>query len=101
MSDRDHHHLGSLSADAIAAAKLQCSSCRTLLHAYTGRRATPVGISPVVTSRQNAISSLRAKATIIVLRVPPRPSAVLAQNQCASALSFWNWRNRQANRIMR
>ncbi|RRH86667.1 hypothetical protein EH240_36760 [Mesorhizobium tamadayense] len=33
MSDRDHHHLGSLSADAIAAAKLQCSSCRTLLHA--------------------------------------------------------------------
>ncbi|RUX11804.1 hypothetical protein EOA27_20955 [Mesorhizobium sp. M2A.F.Ca.ET.037.01.1.1] len=33
VSDRDHHHLGSLSADAIAAAKLQCSSCRTLLHA--------------------------------------------------------------------
>jgi hypothetical protein len=41
-----------------------------------GRRTTPSGTSPVVTSRQSAISSLRARATIIALRVPRRPSSV-------------------------
>jgi hypothetical protein len=60
---------------------------------------TPSGISPVVTSRQRAMSSFRANATTIVLRVPPRPSAVRAKNHRASALSFWNWRKRHANRI--
>jgi G3E family GTPase len=39
---------------------------------------TPVGTSPVVTRRHNAISSLRASATISVLRVFLRPSAVRA-----------------------
>jgi hypothetical protein len=34
----------------------------------------PTDISPVVTRRQSAMSSLRANATIIVLRVLPRPS---------------------------
>ena len=41
-----------------------------------GRRTTPSGVSPVVTKRHSAISSLRANATIMVLRVPPRASAV-------------------------
>ena len=43
-----------------------------------GRKTTPSGTSPVVTRRQSAMSSLRASATIIVLRVLPRPSAVRA-----------------------
>ena len=45
-----------------------------------GRNITPSGISPVVAMRQSAMSSLRASATIIVLRVPLRPSAARARN---------------------
>src|SRR6516164_7181483 len=41
----------------------------------SGRRTMRSDSSPVVTRRQSAISSLRANATIIVLRVLPRPSA--------------------------
>jgi hypothetical protein len=55
---------------------------------------------PVVTRRQSAMSSLRASATIIVLRVLARLSAVRAANHRAKALSFWNLRKRQANWIM-
>jgi hypothetical protein len=40
------------------------------------RSLRPRGISPVVTMRHSAISNLRASATIIVLRVEPRASAV-------------------------
>ena len=41
-----------------------------------GRRTTPSGVSPVVTKRHSAMSSLRANATIMVLRVPPeRPQS--------------------------
>jgi hypothetical protein len=65
-----------------------------------GCKTTPSGGSPVVTRRHSAISSLRASATIIVLRVVPRSSVVRARNQQARPLSFWNWRNRQANSIM-
>jgi hypothetical protein len=51
----------------------------SLVLAYdAGRKTTPCGISPVITRRQRAMSSLRASATIIVLRVLPRPSAVRA-----------------------
>ena len=53
-----------------------------------GRKMTPSNVSPVVTKRQSAIISLRAKATIIVLRVPRRLSAVRARYHSASALSF-------------
>ena len=53
-----------------------------------GRKMTPSNVSPVVTKRQSAMSSLRASATIIVLRVPARLSAVRARYHCASALSF-------------
>ena len=44
-----------------------------------GRRMTPSNVSPVVTKRQSAMTSLRASATIIVLRVPLRLSAVRAR----------------------
>src|SRR3981081_2317321 len=40
-----------------------------------GRNLMPSVISPVVTSRHRAMSSLRASATIMVLRVGLRPSA--------------------------
>src|SRR5258706_15726372 len=48
---------------------------------------TPSNVLPVVTKRQSAMSSLRASATIIVLRVPARLSAVRAWYHRASALS--------------
>src|SRR5215467_6743054 len=41
--------------------------------------ARPSGTSPVVASRHSAIRSLRASATIMVLRVTPRASAVRAR----------------------
>ena len=53
-----------------------------------GRKTTPSSVSPVVTKRQSAMSSLRASATIIVLRVPARRSAVRAWYHRASALFF-------------
>ena len=53
-----------------------------------GRKTTPSSGSPVVTKRQSAMTSLRASATIIVLRVPLRLSAVRARYHNASALSF-------------
>jgi hypothetical protein len=53
-----------------------------------GRKMTPSNVSPVVTKRQSAMSSLRARATIMVLRVPARLSAVRAWYHSASALSF-------------
>jgi hypothetical protein len=53
-----------------------------------GRKTTPSSGSPVVTKRQSAMTSLRASATIIVLRVPIRLSAVRARYHSASALSF-------------
>ena len=53
-----------------------------------GRNIMPSGISPVVAMRHSAMSSFRASATIIVLRVPRRPSAARARNHWASSLSF-------------
>ena len=53
-----------------------------------GRRSRPTGASPVVTSRQSAMRSLRASATIMVLRVPPRASAVRLRYHSANTLSF-------------
>ena len=88
-----HRHLGSSSA---APSMGRQSGCHVVLlflvspaiaHA-AGRKMTPSGTSPVVTRRHSAMSSLRASATIIVLRVLPRPSAVRASNHFAKALSF-------------
>src|SRR3954465_2916527 len=55
---------------------------------HAARKTTPADTSPVVTMRHSAISSFLASATIRVLRVPPRASAVRARYHCASALSF-------------
>jgi hypothetical protein len=55
------------------------SVLRFAIVAYDAERKTmPSDSSPVVTKRQRAMSSFRANATIIVLRVLPRPSAVRA-----------------------
>jgi hypothetical protein len=43
-------------------------------------------VSPVVAKRQSEISSLRASATVMVLRVPKRLSAERARYHSASAL---------------
>jgi hypothetical protein len=59
-----------------------------LLSRHATRKTTPAGTSPVVTMRHKAISSFLARATIRVLRVRPRASAVRARYHCASALSF-------------
>ena len=53
-----------------------------------GRKMTPSNGSPIVTKRQSAMISLRASATIMVLRVPIQLSAVRARYHNASALSF-------------
>ena len=53
-----------------------------------GRKTTPSNGSPVVTKRQRAVISLRASATIMVLRVPLPLSAGRARYHNASALSF-------------
>src|SRR5262252_10569319 len=66
---------------------------------HAARNTTPGGTSPVVTRRHRAINNLRARATIMVLRVP-RAFSVRARNHCAKAQSFWNMRNRHANWIM-
>ena len=51
-----------------------------------GRKMTPGGTSPVVTNLQSAMSSLRASATIRVLRF--LPSVARALYHCARALFF-------------
>ena len=48
------------------------SACPQTICQAAGRRSKPAGASPVVTSRQSAMRSLRASATIMVFRVPPR-----------------------------
>src|SRR5215472_16316431 len=65
-------------------------------HHAAARRTRPDGTSPVVASGQSAIRSLRASATIMVLRVVPRASAVRIRYHAANALSFWCTRNPQA-----
>jgi hypothetical protein len=76
----DHRHLGSSSADpgmGRQAIVLLFFPIRVVAY-DTGRKTMLSDTSPVVTRRQRAMSSFRANATIIVLRVPPRPSAVRA-----------------------
>jgi hypothetical protein len=71
-SDR-HRQLLARAAKAV----IQLSSIGTRAH-DAGRKTRPCGTSPVATRRQMAMSNLRASATIIVLRVPLRPSDVRA-----------------------
>ena len=63
---------------------------------YAARMATPSGTTPSRTSRHNAIRSLRASATIMVLRAFGACS-VRRRYHCARALFFWNSRNRHAS----
>jgi hypothetical protein len=53
-----------------------------------GRRRRPAGASPRVASRQSTMRSLRASATTMVLRVPPRASAVRLRYHSANGLPF-------------
>ena len=70
---------------------LSCCASLSIVVAYdAGRKTMPSDTSPLVARRQSAMSSLRASATIIVLRVLARLSAVRAANHWAKALSFWN-----------
>ena len=71
-------------------------ACR-VLPCYAARITTPAGTSPVDTKRHRAMRSLRASATIMVLRVPRRAFAVRSRYHNASALPFWNLRKRQAS----
>src|SRR3984893_13866617 len=56
-----------------------------------GRRMTPSNVSPVVTKRQSAISSLRASATIIVFRVPRRLSVLSWSKATRDLLKSFIW----------
>lgn len=78
-------HLGSSAATRHRyGARLQQLSCPYA----AGRSSRPTAVSPVVTSRHSAMRSLRASATIIVLRVPPRASEVRFRYHAVSALAF-------------
>src|SRR5829696_6451018 len=81
----DRHLGSSAETDDVLFVRLQK---RVLLSRHAARKTTPAGASPVVTMRHKAISSFLARATIRVLRVRPRASAVRARYHCASALSF-------------
>ena len=81
----DRHLGSSAETNAILFARLQKL---VLLSRHAARKTTPAGTSPVVTMRHSPISSFLARATIRVLRVLPRASAVRARYHCASALSF-------------
>jgi hypothetical protein len=73
--------------------------CFCVLRSLYGTQNDAVGHHALPHERHRAIRSLRAKGTIMVLRVP-RAFSVRARNHCAKPLSFWNIRNRHANWIM-
>ena len=83
-SDR---HFGSRAEKPARAEDGECSSSGKCFQS-AGRKTTPSSGSPVVTKRQSAMTSLRASATIMALRVPLRRSVVRARYHNASALSF-------------
>ena len=100
----DHRHLGSssVSRPSNLGGRRNWSfdfSFWAAAHA-AGRRTTPSGGCLVVTSRHNAMSNFLANATIMVLRVLPRASAVRSRYHRASALSSWKSRKRQASCTM-
>ena len=77
---------------------VRCSLSESSLQC-AGRRTMPSGTTPSCTKCHKAMSSLRARATIIFLR-EPRAFSVRARNHLASALSFWNSRKRHASWII-
>jgi hypothetical protein len=83
-----HRHLGSSSTARQSrgrAAELSMVCSGQAAHAI-GHKTMPLGTSPVLTKLHNATSSFLARATIMVLRMPPRASAVRARYHWASAL---------------
>ena len=69
-------HLGSLGTLLPEGSERRTCACfrfSELASHSTGRRTTPPGMSPVSTNRHSAMSSLRANATIIVVRLLPAP----------------------------
>src|SRR5690349_1869257 len=84
-----HERAGAETVGCSVTALLQCA----------GRRTTPSGTTPARTRCHKAMSSLRAKATIIFLR-EVRAFLVRASNHFAKALSFWNLRKRHASWII-
>ena len=70
-------------------------SSASSVHCAT-RKTTPSGTMPSRTSRHRAISSLRAKATIMGFRVP-RAFSVRDRYHFVKALFLWCRRNRHAN----
>src|SRR5262249_19187546 len=80
---------------------LSCCPSLSIVVAYdAGRKTMPSDTSPLVARRQSAMSSLRASATIIVLRVLARLSAVRAANHLGQALSLLYLRKNPAKMIM-
>jgi len=75
-----HRHLGS-SKEPLPPLRQAPNGLSTVLLLTLTLRAgakRPPGISPVVTMRHSAMRSLRARATIIVLRKPPRQPLLLS-----------------------
>src|SRR5262249_33324379 len=73
---------------ASASGRMVVCSFRVSRFTWPDVRRRPSNGSPVVTKRQSAMISLRASATIMVLRVPLRLSAVRARYHNANGLSF-------------
>src|ERR1700674_2158275 len=92
-------HLGSLSdTDDVLLVSLR-ELVLPKFSPHAARNTTPAGTSPVVTRRHKAISNLRARATIIVLRFLPALS-VRVRYHWLNALFFWKSKKRQANWII-
>ena len=85
----DRHQRPGLNLSGAFGASVHCA----------GRKTTPSGTTPCRTNRHRAISSLRAKATIMGLRAL-LAFCVRARYHCARALSFWYVKNRHANWTM-
>ena len=54
-----------------------------------GRRMTPSNVSPVVTKRQSAMTSLRASATIMVLRLAKAALGIIFCSAVLTTLFVW------------
>jgi hypothetical protein len=94
----ESHHLGSALGPGVAASSPD--GCVVVSLAYgAGRNMTPSGISPVVAMRQSAMSSFRASATIIVLRVPLRPSVARARKHDLRPIHF-GWQRQPVDDTM-
>jgi hypothetical protein len=81
------------SGDLFESAEILCLIPSVGIAHAARRKVTPLGISPLISKRHSAMSNLRAKATIMVLRVLPRASVVRARYHCANPLASLDWRS--------